>query len=59
MYLDIALDQFGPLRPTPELSGHRTPVAGLYFSGAGTNPTGGIAGSPGRRAARVLLGDDP
>ena len=57
MHLDIALDQLGPLRPTRRLSGHRTPVEGLYVSGAGTNPTGGIAGTPGRRAAQALLKD--
>jgi len=57
MHLDISLDQLGPLRPTRRLSGHRTPVEGLYVSGAGTNPTGGIAGTPGRRAARAVLAD--
>jgi len=57
MHLDIALDQLGPLRPTPALAGHRTPVLGLYVSGAGTAPTGGIAGTPGRLAARALLHD--
>jgi phytoene dehydrogenase-like protein len=57
MHLDLSLDQLGRLRPTPALAGHRTPVAGLYVSGAGTNPTGGIAGTPGRRAARALLHD--
>jgi phytoene dehydrogenase-like protein len=59
MHLDIALDQLGPFRPTPELGRHRTPVAGLYVSGAGTNPSGGISGSPGRRAAKALLADRP
>ncbi len=57
MHLDIALDQLGPLRPTRRLSGHRTPIEGLYVSGAGTNPTGGIAGTPGRMAAKALLKD--
>ncbi|MDQ4070265.1 MAG: hypothetical protein M3203_12475, partial [Actinomycetota bacterium] len=57
MYLDIALDQLGPFRPTRRLGRHRTPVAGLYLSGAGTAPTGGIAGTPGRAAAQALLGD--
>ena len=57
MYLDITLDQIGPLRPTPALGHHRTPIAGLYISGAGTNPTGGIAGTPGKLAAQALLGD--
>ncbi|MFN2569956.1 MAG: phytoene desaturase family protein [Candidatus Dormibacteria bacterium] len=57
MHLDITLDQLGPLRPTRRLGNHRTPVGGLYISGAGTNPTGGIAGTPGRMAARALLTD--
>jgi phytoene dehydrogenase-like protein len=57
MYLDLALDQLGPFRPTRRLGRHRTPVQGLYLSGAGTGPTGGIAGTPGRAAARALLAD--
>jgi phytoene dehydrogenase-like protein len=57
MYLDIALDQLGPFRPTRRLGRHRTPVQGLYISGAGTGPTGGIAGTPGRAAAQALLAD--
>jgi phytoene dehydrogenase-like protein len=59
MHLDITLDQLGPLRPTRALGDHRTPVAGLYISGAGTNPSGGVAGTPGRMAALALLADDP
>ncbi|MGI8758964.1 MAG: phytoene desaturase family protein [Acidimicrobiales bacterium] len=58
MHLDIALDQLGPFRPTRALANHRTPVAGLYISGAGTSPAGGIAGTPGRLAARAVLKDD-
>jgi len=57
MYLDIALDQLGPFRPTRRLGRHRTPVQGLYVSGAGTAPTGGIAGTPGRAAADAVLAD--
>jgi phytoene dehydrogenase-like protein len=57
MVFDISLDQLGPLRPTKALGDHRTPVAGLYVSGAGTNPTGGVAGTPGRMAARAVLAD--
>lgn len=59
MYLDLSLDQLGPFRPTRALGDHRTPVAGLYISGAGTNPAGGIAGTPGRAAARAVLADAP
>lgn len=57
MHLDIAADQLGFFRPIPALADHRTPVEGLYVSGAGTAPAGGIAGTPGRMAARALLGD--
>ena len=57
MYLDIALDQLGPFRPTRRLGRWRTPIDGLYISGAGTNPSGGIAGTPGRQAAGALLSD--
>ena len=57
MYLDIALDQLGPFRPTKQLGRWRTPIGGLFISGAGTNPAGGIAGTPGRQAARALLSD--
>ena len=57
MYLDITLDQLGPFRPTRRLGNHRTPIKGLYISGAGTSPTGGVAGTPGRKAAEKLLAD--
>ena len=59
MYLDISLDQLAFFRPTPALAGHRTPVRGLYVSGAGTAPVGGVAGSPGRAAAKAVLADHP
>lgn len=58
MHLDIALDQLGFMRPTRRLGGHRTPVRGLYISGAGTAPTGGIAGTPGKLAAKAVLKDE-
>jgi phytoene dehydrogenase-like protein len=55
MSLDISLDQLGWMRPTRALAGHDTPVAGLFITGAGTAPVGGIAGSPGRAAAKAVL----
>ena len=58
MYLDLTLDQLGMLRPTRRLGHHRTPIKGLYISGAGTNPTGGVAGTPGKLAARALMRDE-
>ncbi len=41
----------------PELSRYRTPIAGLYLSGAGTYPGAGVFGAPGRHAATTVLGD--
>jgi phytoene dehydrogenase-like protein len=57
MHLDVTLDQVGPFRPTAALGSHRTPVPGLYVSGAGTAPLGGISGAPGRAAAAAVLRD--
>lgn len=59
MHLDIAPDQLGFLRPTRRLGNHTTPIDGLYISGAGTNPTGGIAGTPGKLAAQQALKNSP
>lgn len=57
MHVDLSLDQMFFFRPLPELSRYRTPVRGLYLSGAGTHPIGGVTGMPGRNTARVLLAD--
>ena len=40
-------------KPKPAVQG--TPIAGLYLCGAGCHPGGGVMGSPGRNAARVVL----
>ena len=42
---------------SPELTRYRTPIAGLYLTGAGTFPGAGVWGAPGRNAAHVLLHD--
>jgi phytoene dehydrogenase-like protein len=56
MHLDITVDQLAMLRPTPALARHTVPgVSGLVLAAAGTAPTGGVAGVPGREAARTLL----
>lgn len=55
MYLDLSLDQLARLRPTPALGDHTTPVRGLFVTGAGTAPIGGVAGTPGRAAAEAVL----
>ncbi|MCA1670259.1 MAG: NAD(P)/FAD-dependent oxidoreductase [Thermomicrobia bacterium] len=57
MHLDLTLDQLGAFRPLPELANHRSPIDGLYLTGAGTYPTGGVSAVPGRVTARVVLRD--
>ena len=44
-------------RPLPGVSGHNTPVPGLYVCGAGTHPGGDVSGAPGYNAARAALRD--
>jgi phytoene dehydrogenase-like protein len=55
MHLDITLDQLAWMRPTRALADHTTPIRGLFLTGAGTAPVGGVAGSPGRAAAKAVL----
>ena len=57
MHVDMSLDQMFMLRPLPELAYYRTPVPGLYLTGASTHPGGGVAGASGRNAAQVVLAD--
>jgi phytoene dehydrogenase-like protein len=57
MHLDMSLDQMFMFRPLPELSTYRTPVGGLYLTGASTHPGGGVSGASGRSAAHAVLAD--
>ncbi len=57
MHVEMALDAMFALRPVPELSGYRGPLAGLYLTGASTHPGGGVFGASGRSAAKVLVRD--
>src|SRR5437588_3773851 len=54
---EMSLDQLFSMRPVPQASGYRTPLAGLYLCGSGTHPGGGVMGAPGHNAARVIAGD--
>jgi phytoene dehydrogenase-like protein len=54
-HVDPALMRMGPLRPASGFGGYETPVPGLFLSGAGTHPTGGISGIPGKQSALWLL----
>ena len=51
-HVDPAGMRFGPLRPATGFGSYDTPVTGLFLSGAGTHPTGGISGFRVEQAAR-------
>jgi len=57
MHGDMTIDQLFFMRPIPELSGYRTPIKGLYLTGAGTHPGGGVQGAAGKNTAEVILAD--
>lgn len=54
-HIDMTLDQMVFFRPLPELANYKTPVDGLFLTGAGTHPGGSISGMPGRNCARVFM----
>lgn len=49
--------QTGYFRPAPKWNAYRTPVPGLYLTGASTHPGGSVSAYPGRNAARAMLSD--
>lgn len=55
MHLEMSLDQMFFFRPLPELSSYKTPIPGLFLTGASTHPGGGVFGASGRNAAQVIL----
>ena len=44
-------------RPTLELAHYRTPIAGLYLTGAATHPGGSVNGAPGYNTANAITED--
>jgi phytoene dehydrogenase-like protein len=50
-------DQSGWYRPVEGWSSYRTPVEGLYQTGACTHPGGSVSGLPGRNCAAIVLLD--
>ncbi|MCJ7593082.1 MAG: NAD(P)/FAD-dependent oxidoreductase [Woeseiaceae bacterium] len=54
---DYGPSQSGDSRPVPGWANYRMPIAGLYQTGACTQPGGSISGRPGRNAAAVILAD--
>ncbi len=53
--VDMSLNQMGPSRPTAALVGYRTPIPGLWHTGAGAHPVGGVCDWAGRTTARTVL----
>jgi phytoene dehydrogenase-like protein len=56
-HVDHLATRMGPLRPALGAAGYRTPLTGLYCTGAGFHPSGGISGLPGKHAATAVLRD--
>lgn len=59
MHVEMSFDQMFFFRPLPDLASYRTPVRGLYLTGASTHPGGGVFGASGYNTARVVLEDRP
>ncbi len=55
MHVEMSFDQMFTFRPLPELSQYRTPIPGLYLTGASTHPGGGVFAASGFNCAQVLL----
>lgn len=54
MHLEMSLDQMFAFRPLPELAEYKTPLPGLFLTGASAHPGGGVFGASGVSAARVV-----
>ncbi len=54
-HVELAFETFLFNRPTPALSRHVSPIAGLYLCGAGCHPGGNVMGIAGRNAAQQIL----
>jgi beta-carotene ketolase (CrtO type) len=54
-HVDLTLNQLGPTRPIPALSGYESPVERVWHSGAGAFPMAYISGWPGRNTADAVL----
>ncbi|MFQ5591999.1 MAG: phytoene desaturase family protein [Phycisphaerae bacterium] len=57
VHIDASPSQSLARRPLPGLANYRSPIRGLYLTGAGTHPGGGVWGAPGHNAAHEILRD--
>ena len=54
-HVDMIPTRMGMNRPASGLGGYKTPVEGLYLAGAGSHPSGGVCGLPGKLGAECAL----
>lgn len=54
-HVDQAVTRIGPLRPASGWADSDTHVERLFLGGAGSHPSGGVSGIPGRRVAHAVL----
>lgn len=54
-HADMSLAQMGPWRPVPSMAGFKTPIPGLWHTGAGAHPMGSVNGISGKLASQALL----
>ena len=52
---EMTLDQFFFMRPTITSAQYKTPIQNLYLCGPGTHPGGGLHGTNGFNAAKIIL----
>ena len=55
LHADMSMDQLFNRRPAIGIGQYKTPIEGLYITGAGTHPGGGVSGLAGYNAAHVVL----
>ncbi|MEA2171254.1 MAG: hypothetical protein QOF76_4554 [Solirubrobacteraceae bacterium] len=56
-HVDLSVQRTAALRPALGFGGYKTPVPGLFLTGAGTHPGPSVSGIPGQLAARVVAKD--
>lgn len=54
-HVDMRPSRLGPLRPAAGFAGYSTPVDGMFLTGNGTHPGGGVSGLAGKQAAATVL----
>ncbi len=57
MHLEMNVSKMFFQRPRIGMSSYRSPLPGVYLTGASTHPGGGIMGASGYNSARIILDD--